>query len=81
MAYTIRTTEEDEATLKVLMETLKVGSVSKALLIAAKELPNALETIEDIRDQLLKNENKLSAIKNARYELKHAEMRLKKLLK
>jgi DNA polymerase III delta prime subunit len=81
MAYTIRTTEEDEKNLKILMETLKVGSVSKALLLAAKELPKALETIEDIRDQLERNMNKLSAIRKAKYKLKHAEMRLKKLLK
>jgi DNA repair exonuclease SbcCD ATPase subunit len=80
MAYTIRTTEEDENNLIELMRVMRVNSVSKALLKAAKTLPELIEALSDTKEQLKRKNNNLEAIKNAQHELSYAENRLKELL-
>jgi hypothetical protein len=73
MAYTIRTTEEDENNLIELMRVMRVNSVSKALLKAAKALPEMIEALNETKDQLKRKNNDLEAIKNAQSELNYAE--------
>jgi hypothetical protein len=80
MAYTIRTTEEDENNLIELMRVMRVNSVSKALLKAAKTLPELIEALSDTKEQLKIKNKDLEAIKSAQHELSYAENKLKELL-
>jgi hypothetical protein len=81
MAYTIRVNEEDEKCLVILTKTLNVRSVSKALLIAAKMLPETMEVLKLTKKKLEEKESKLKEISEAKIELKQAEKKLEKLLK
>jgi hypothetical protein len=79
MAYTIRTTEEDEKNLKKLMEILDVNSVSKALLIAAVEVPRLSKLLIKSQSDVVNRDAKLRVIKEARDQIKEAKRQIDKI--
>ena len=57
MAITIRVTEEQEKTIEILKRSVREKSSSKALLEAAKLVPN-------LKNQLWENEQEIESLKN-----------------
>jgi HKD family nuclease len=81
MAYTIRTTDQDEKNIKKLMAFCGANSVSKALLKSAKEWEAKHDDYVELLDWYNKVKEENRAMKEAYKAQEDAKMKLKILMK
>ncbi|WP_133470533.1 hypothetical protein [Paraglaciecola marina] len=80
MAYTIRTNEEDEKAIKLLMSMMNEKSASKVLLKSAKLLPAKFEKIYALEKKLKSLKIRLANIQYYKQEYDNAKSALDNLI-